>query len=566
MKKKLIPAAVAVGLIVIVIAIGVLLKLLDKYSYSHEKADLYSYFGITGGEDAAIVLNDEIVETKAVFKDGQCYFPIDFVNENINNHFYYDMAEGLVLFTTDCDKAVTQVGSTDYSMSETFSSESYVLTLLSGNTVYLSADFLRKFCNFSYTYFEEPNRVVVSTAWESERHAQIQKDTQVRILGGIKSEILTEVAKGTDVKILETMDAWSKIKTADGYIGYVENKRLGNETQITPEAVNDVPVPQYTSIKREGKVCLVWNMVTNETANGKAGELLAPARGVNVISPTWFALSDSAGNFSSLADAAYVQDMHSRGIEVWAQVADFPTNPEDIRLSEEEIGQVLNITSRRNNLITQLVGTVLSYGIDGINIDFENISQEAAAGYIQFLRELSIECRKNGIVLSADNGYLVNYDRAKQAEVVDYVIIMGYDEYVSAADGPGPSASIDFVKRGIEKTLALVPKEKVINGIPFYTRLWTTTGDIGNKAYGMQEIDNFLMENGVELEWDETTCQYHADFNINETGYSVWVEEKDSLTVKLNVMAQYQLAGVACWRLGQEKADVWEPIALYLQQ
>lgn len=566
MKKKLIPAAVAVGLIVIVIAIGVLLKLLDKYSYSHEKADLYSYFGITGGEDAAIVLNDEIVETKAVFKDGQCYFPIDFVNENINNHFYYDMTEGLVLFTTDCDKAVTQVGSTDYSMSETFSSESYVLTLLSGNTVYLSADFLRKFCNFSYTYFEEPNRVVLSTAWESERHAQIQKDTQVRILGGIKSEILTEVAKGTDVKILETMDAWSKIKTADGYIGYVENKRLGNEAQITPEAVNDVPVPQYASIKREGKVCLVWNMVTNETANRMAGELLAPARGVNVISPTWFALSDSAGNFSSLADAAYVQDMHSRGIEVWAQVADFPTNPEDIRLSEEEIGQVLNITSRRNNLITQLVGTVLSYDIDGINIDFENISQEAAAGYIQFLRELSIECRKNGIVLSADNGYLVNYDRAKQAEVVDYVIIMGYDEYVSAADGPGPSASIDFVKRGIEKTLALVPKDKVINGIPFYTRLWTTTGDIGNKAYGMQEIDNFLMENGVELEWDETTCQYHADFNINETGYSVWVEEKDSLTVKLNVMAQYQLAGVACWRLGQEKADVWEPIALYLQQ
>lgn len=243
MKKKIIPAAVAVGLIVIVAVIGILLKLLDKYSYSHEKADSYAYFGVTGEEETAIVLNDEIVETKAVFKDGQCYLPIDFVNEQMNNHFYYDSVEGLVIFTTDYDKAVTQVGSTDYTMADTFTSENYVLTTLSGDTVYLSLDYLKKFCNFSSVYFAEPNRIVLSTIWETEKHAQIQKDTQVRVLGGIKSEILTEVAAGTDVKILETMENWSKVKTADGYIGYVENKRLENEGEMTPAAVTDVPVP-----------------------------------------------------------------------------------------------------------------------------------------------------------------------------------------------------------------------------------------------------------------------------------------------------------------------------------
>lgn len=558
MKKKMIPALIAVGLILIVIIIGLLTGLLKRFSYSNERADLEAYFGVAGGEETAIILNDEIVETDALYRDGQCYFPIAFVNEKINNHFYYDMAEGLVLFTTDYDKMTTQVGSTDYSISDTFTTESYALTMVSQDTVYLAADFLKKFCNFSYHYYAEPNRVVVATSWEAEKHAQIKKDTKLRVLGGIKSEILTDALEGTEVEVLEEMETWSKVKTTDGFIGYVENKRLENQTEVTPEPVNDVPVPEYSSIKREGKICLVWNMVTNSTANGLAGELLAQTQGVNVISPTWFALSDNAGNFTSLADAAYVQEMHQRGIEVWALIDNF-TN--DVNTAE-----ILNKTSSRTNLVNQLTSTVLSYGIDGINVDFEHISQEAADGYIQFLRELSIVCRKNGIVLSADNSHLVNYDRAKQGEVVDYVIIMGYDEHIAASDGPGSVASIEFVERGIEKTLALVPAEKVINGIPFYTRLWTTTGNIGNTAYGMQEIENLLAQNGVSPVWNEETCQYVADFTMDGVGYAVWLEEKDSLSVKLNVMAGYNLAGVAGWRLGQEKADVWDAIALYLQQ
>lgn len=558
MKKKLIPVAVAVCLIAVIVLTGVTTKLLEKYSYSKERADLNQYFGVAGGEEAAVILNDELIETKAFYREGQCYLPIDFVNENINNHFYYDVAEGLVLFTTDYDKVTAQVGSTDYTLSNTFTSEGYVLTVAANDTVYLAADFVRKFSNFSYRYYPEPNRMVLDTSWETETHGQIAKDTQIRILGGIKSEILTDAAKGSDVEILEEMETWSKVKTEDGFIGYVENKRLENQTEITPQAVSDVALPQYSSIKREGKICLVWNMVTNADANGKAGELLDRTQGVNVISPTWFALSDDMGNFTSLADASYVESMHARGVEVWALIDNF-TNPVNT-------AAILNATSHRTNLINQLVAAVQTYGIDGINVDFENVTQEAADGYIQFLRELSIECRKNGIVLSVDNSHLVNYDRAKQGEVVDYVIIMGYDEHIASADGPGSVASVEFVQRGIEKTLALVPQEKVINGIPFYTRLWTTTGDIGNTAYGMGEIESYLSERGIEPVWDEETCQYVAEFTDNEVGYAVWLEEKESLSVKLNIMNQYGLAGVACWRLGQEKADVWEAVSLYLQQ
>lgn len=558
MKKKLIPVAVAVGLIAVIVLIGVASKLWEKYSYSKERADLNQYFGVAGGEETAIILNDELIETKALYREGQCYLPIDFVNTNINNHFYYDKTEGLVLFTTDYDKVTTQVGSTDYTLSNTFTSDEYILTVAANNTVYLATDFVRKFSNFSYQYYPEPNRMVLNTSWETETHAQIAKDTQIRVLGGIKCEILTDIAEGSDVEILEEMETWSEVKTEDGFIGYVENKRLENQADMTPEAVNDVALPQYSSIKKEGKVCLVWNMVTNLTANGKAEELLNRTQGVNVISPTWFALSDDQGNFTSLADASYVEAMHARGIEVWALIDNFTNSV--------NTAEVLNVTSHRTNLINQLIYTVQTYGIDGINVDFESVTQEAADGYIQFLRELSIECRKNGIVLSVDNSYLVNYDRAKQGEVVDYVIIMGYDEHIASSDGPGSVASIEFVQNGIEKTLALVPAEKVINGIPFYTRLWTTTGDIGQTAYGMGEIESYLSERGVQPTWDEETCQYVAEFTIDDVGYAVWLEERESLSVKLNIMNQYNLAGVACWRLGQEKTDVWEAVSLYMQQ
>ena len=560
MKKRLIPVAVAVVLIVIVLGIGLLSSVLEKYSYSKERADLNSYFGVSGGEDVAIILNDELSETKAIYRDGQCYFSIDFVNEQINDHFYYDMKESLVLFTNDYDKVMTQVGSTDFTVSDTFTSESYVLTIKVNDTVYLSADFLKNFCNFAYEYFPDPNRIVLTTSWDVDTYAQVKKDTQIRVLGGIKSEILADVEKGTKVEVLQEMETWSEVKTLDGVIGYIENKHLENQEEVTAVPVTDVPIPEYASIKHEGKICLVWNQVTNTTANGNAAGLLESTQGINVISPTWFSLVDEEGNFTSLADAAYVQDMHARGIQVWAAVDNFNNDPM-LRTAE-----VVNVTSHRTKLINDLINTVLSYGIDGINVDFEAVPEKAADGYIQFLRELSIECRKHGIVLSVDNSSLVSYDRAKQGEVVDYVIIMGYDEHAVAADGPGSVASIEFVRKGIERTLEVVPEEKVINGIPFYTRVWTTTGDIGNDAYTMGGIQNYLAEHGIQTQWDDTVCQYTAQYEIDGTGYALWVEDKESLTVKLSVMSQYQLAGVACWRLGQETPDVWESINAYLQQ
>lgn len=559
MKKNHVPVLVAVALIVVVVLIGVSTGLLEKYSYSNERADLNAYFNVSGGEETAIIYNDTRIEEDAIYRDGHVYFPFSFVDQNLNNHFYYDMSEQQLLFTTDSALLSTAIGSTDYTFGGEFVSEAYALTLAANDTVYLADEFIKRFSNFSYQYFGEPNRVLIDTVWDEERHATVKKDTQVRVLGGVKSEILADLQKGDDVRLVEEMDTWSLVTTYDGISGYVENKRIEETDPVTPAPVTDYVAPAYAPLQRDGKICLVWNMVTNKDANAYAQGLLDSTQGVNVISPTWFALSDDYGDFSSLADAGYVSAMHNRGIQVWALLDNF-TN------KEVSTANVVNNTTSRRNLINGLISTALEYNLDGINVDFESVSADAAKGYIQFLRELYIECHKNGIILSADNGYLLNYDRGRQGEAVDYVIIMGYDEHVAAADGVGSNASIDFVQSGIEKTVSQVPSAKVINAIPFYTRLWTTNGEIGQVAYGMNEIENFLNANGATTVWDDATCQYKAQFSVDGTNYEVWLEESESIAVKLNIMSQYDLAGIAGWRLGQEKADIWNEIAAYLQQ
>ena len=559
MKKNHVPVLVAVALIVVVVLIGVSTGLLEKYSYSNERADLNAYFNVSGGEETAIIYNYTRIEEDAIYRDGHVYFPFSCVDQNLNNHLYYDMSEQQLLFTTDSALLSTAIGSTDYTFGGEFVSEAYALTLAANDTVYLADEFIKRFSNFSCQYFGEPNRVLIDTVWDEERHATVKKDTQVRVLGGVKSEILADLQKGDDVRLVEEMDTWSLVTTYDGISGYVENKRIEETDPVTPAPVTDYVAPAYAPLQRDGKICLVWNMVTNKDANAYAQGLLDSTQGVNVISPTWFALSDDYGDFSSLADAGYVSAMHNRGIQVWALLDNF-TN------KEVSTADVVNNTTSRRNLINGLISTALEYNLDGINVDFESVSADAAKGYIQFLRELYIECHKNGIILSADNGYLLNYDRGRQGEAVDYVIIMGYDEHVAAADGVGSNASIDFVQSGIEKTVSQVPSAKVINAIPFYTRLWTTNGEIGQVAYGMNEIENFLNANGATTVWDDAACQYKAQFSVDGTNYEVWLEESESIAVKLNIMSQYDLAGIAGWRLGQEKADIWNEIAAYLQQ
>lgn len=550
--KKAIPVIIAVVLIFVIVAITFGMKVVERFSYSEERMDLNEYFSLASDDEAALVLNNEIREEKGVVKDGRCYLPLETVHTYLNDRFYADYNENWLLYTTLDEIIYAQAGETG--------EDGYVPAYLEDGVMYVALDYVKKYTNFSYTLYTEPNRVVMTTVWDEHNVADIRRNTAVRYQGGIKSDILTEVAAGDKVTVLETMETWSEVVTQDGFIGYVENKRLENERSETLIPVTDYVEPEYTSIHRDYKISLGWHQVTSEAANSTLSEVLEGVSGMNVISPTWFFLSDNDGNFASIGSSSYVQEAHDRGLEVWALVDNFTY--------DVDTKAILSYTSKRQKLIEGLVNEALSLGVDGINVDFEQVPGDAGEDYIEFLRELSIPCRANGLVLSVDNyvprGYNSHYHWKEQGIVADYVIIMGYDEHYGGSQEVGSVASIDYVEEGISTMVQYVPAEKVVNAVPFYTRIWETTSEgVKSQAVGMTAAEEFLAQRGVEASWDEATCQNYAQLEENGSLFQVWLEDEQSLQVKINVMKEYGIGGVAAWKLGYESGhpEVWAVIS-----
>lgn len=540
------------------------MKLLDRFSYSNEKQNLEEYYGLSEGDQGsvAIVLQNEKIDTQAKLIDGRCYMEIEDVQALLNERFYYDKNESLLIYTTPTQKIVSGVGTNAYSVDGSDNTTDYTISVAEGDSLYIALDYIKQYTNFSYELFTEPNRMQLRTQWGSRESASIKKTTNLRVKGGVKSPILREVAEAETVTILEEMETWTKVKTSDAMIGYVENKFLIERMTEEEIAVTDYEVPEYTSIHRDYKINLGWHAVYTESGNDTFDSVVNGTGTMNVISPTWFFLDGDEGDIKAIPSHSYVEKAHSRNMEVWALL-------EDITL-ESNTYEVLSYTSRRENLIRNLMNYVLEYNIDGINIDLEGINYESGEHFTQFLRELSIECRLNGIVLSVDN-YVPResntfYNRKEQGIVADYVIIMGYDEHWGGGGVAGSVASIDYVRDGIEKTLEEVSAEKVINAIPFYTRVWkTNNGEVTSEALGMEKAEEFIAKYDVPTVWDEETCQNYGEIEMGSTLYQVWLEDAQSIETKLTVMKSYDLGGVAAWKLGLEDKSIWDVIDAFVK-
>lgn len=566
MRKKIIPVLVAVVLILIIGCVALGSMLWDKYSYTKERADLDEYFQVTG-EELAIVLQDEIVEQKAVIREGVCYFDLATVHTYFNEAFYVDRAEGLLLYTTPTDTFRTVIGSSMVESAAGSETLSYVSAYVENDTVYIAADYVKKFTNYSWEVFDR--HLQVYTQWGNKIVDTVKKSTSVRLKGGVKSPILCDLEKGAQVEILDRMDTWSKVKTEDSVIGYVENKRLeenGQGTSVEEIPVTDYTAQEYTSRSMEGKVSLGWHAIGGVGGNDTLESMVSGTKGMNVIAPTWFSLNDNEGNFRSFASGDYVNRAHGMGLQVWGVLDDFNYNNENN--AGIDVYSVLSSTTKRQYLVSNITRTALDLGLDGINIDFEKISVDSGIHYVQFLRELSVQCRLNGLVLSVDNYvpfHFNNYYRLDiQGQVVDYVIIMGYDEHWHGSGDPGSVASIGYVENGLTETLKEVPANKVVNALPLYTILWKIEGtNVTDEYLTIRNTADFLNRVGIEPEWNDETCQNYAEWGENNTTYRIWIEDEQSISAKLGVMQAQNVGGVAVWRLGYGTPGVWELIAAY---
>ena len=439
----------------------------------------------------------------------------------------------------------------------------YLPAKLNGEDLYIALDYVRLFADFDYAYYPDPHRVVVHTKYDTYKEAEVVKDTSVRYQGGIKSDVLCKISKGDKVQVMEVLENWTKVKTADGFFGYVENNKLGDsyDTAGIPATGAYDPLADYTHKVLDDNVRMVWHQIYFADDGTNLNENLSATSGVNVVAPTWYYLSDAEGGYADYSSAAYVENAHAKGYQVWAMVADVE-NGASFNFDEFEL---FSSSANRKTLIDKLITSVVATGADGINVDIEHIGSASGPHFVQFLRELSIETRKNNLILSIDN-YPMNqgnlyYDLREQAIIADYVIMMNYDEHWAGSD-PGSVSSIGFTEQTISDAIAAgVPADRLVNGVPFYTRIWKTEGSsVTSSAVGMDYVQEWMATRGITAEWNDECAQYYVKYVDGTATYEIWVEDIDSMTAKFNVMKNYGVAGVAGWKLGLQSEDVWQLI------
>ena len=594
-RMRMLTRMIPVIVIMVALLIGAIIfassGVLDDLSYSDKKENLAEYIGECSDNEAIVVRDGAYTEERVTLIDGNPYINYDVVKSDYVSRFYRDNKLDQILYTNATETLRTTIGSNTYGPSGTEFTLSVPTTVIRGETLYMSFEYLKLFTTLGYDIKGgtdgTPYRIEVYNASHTVKTASLTDDKAIRADSDKKAKILVKPGKGTSVRLLdpsegeEVADGWQKVMTDDYITGYIEKKHLSDpsDRQVAVTEIPEIVVPSNT---KDDKVVLGWSMIAGQAGNDTIYGQMDSSKGINVISPTWFYLADNEGNIGSLASKEIVNSAHAKGIDVWGMVDNF-TN------SEITTAYILGDEEIRKKVINSLISLALEYDLDGINIDFESLQEEAGEPFIQFIRELSIETRANNLVLSVDNyvpkAYTNLYNRKEQGVFADYVIIMGYDEHYNGSEVAGSVASIGYVTDGITKTLEEVPAGKVINALPFYTRMWTVTDrnddemavaptdEDGNLiTYKINEVQTLPMGQAIQTAgshsnatktWDEKTKQNYVEWTSNNGKTMMWLEDEQSLDAKLSVMSANNLAGVAVWQLGYGESFAWDVINKY---
>ncbi len=539
-----------------------------RFAPSKTLADLEDYYNLSeyttsgraaaGSNELAIVIEDQILDSDDATEfravktdDGNVYISLATAQEFIDSRFYADENEGYVILTTATDSVISAIGSSVYTENGEDHDAGYEVAKYIGAVVYLNMNFIADHSTVKYTVLSDPGRLFIQQESQTYDYCTATAMTRIRMYADKKSSIIADVEKDSKLKVISQTDGWYKVLDNAGHIGYVQSNFMSD---IASETItSDYTDPEYTHITLDGDINMVWHGIYYYDSNYYIEDYIYDMTGVNVLAPTWFLFADTEGTITSYANQEYVDYAHEHGWNVWAVLED---------LDGESSVDIVTYTSKRQSVISQIINECLTYGIDGINVDLEQITTDEGDDFIQFIRELSVECRKNNLILSVDDYAPYSYNSYRhtdeQSRVADYVAIMTYDDYVGTGTA-GPNSSLSFVEEVLDLCKTTVDMDRLIVGLPFYSRVWYvyTDGTINSETMDMSGVESLAANYGLTFEWQEANGYDYVEYDYNGGTAKLWYENAKSLQAKMQLINQYGVAGVAGWRLGQETSDVW---------
>lgn len=501
-------------------------------------------------EDIRIALERPVIE-----KDGMIYISHEVLKTYVDDTVYYDSDEGILSITNVEEVIRLYRNSSEIKINDEKKQMKDKL-LEEGAIAYVPQSFLIDRYNFEVTKGAD-NRLYIASNTEVSKQSAIvkEKKAKLRTHPDKKSLITDEMTKDHELIIYAIEEGFARVRNENGIIGYISEKdiKMTGATEVkAPKTYSKKPLNKPI----EGKVKLVWDQMGSKIVGEWNGSKYTKIKGANVISPTWFEFEDAEGNLMDRGTEAYVKEAQSRDLQVWALMSHNFTEPQFTK-------EILKSTNKRQHVINQLLEAADDYALDGINIDIENIQQDFSEDWVQFMRELYPQANRKGIAVSVDvympSAWSGHYERAKISEVVDYFIVMAYDQHWSGSETAGPVAALDWVEEGIQGTLQEVPKEKLVLGMPFFARVWEESSEgLSSKAYSMDTIQGAIKKWGVEPIFDQVAEQYYAETVQNGITKKVWIEDATSIANRTELVKEYDLAGYGAWKLGLETSDIWE--------
>lgn len=554
-KRKIRRARKSIFIFCLLLIICIILSVVFR-----EKGDKTTYwqkYSFLDNDENALAVEDTIVDSFApiTYMDGEIYLPVEAVKAYIDEYIYWDENEGKLIITTGDNVIRMQSDELSYYVNNEPVNLNLPIYSIEG-TAYLPRAILQEIYSVSISYSDENNIVSIMFNNKAISRAEVINTALVRYEPNDESDYITKVKKGDTVNVYDTSGDFCAIATDDGFVGYIPTKCIGEITEISPEPNTTEPVELWKP--ENGKINMYFEQVFNVNAN-YSSDRKQYIDGVDVVSPTWFSFENNEGDIKNIADKSYVDWVHKNGYQVWGLLTD--------NFNAEISNAILSNTATREHVIKQLLAYASLYELDGINIDFEAVPKSDGDNFVQFLRELTPVAHAQGVVVSVDTfvpkPWTAHYNRGALNDIVDYIVVMGYDEHYSGSDKSGSVASLSWSKEAIESTLKQgVDKEKLILGIPFYTRIWTETAtengiELGCKSYSMQGAYDFMEELGAEFSWLEDMGQNYAQASVGNVTYKCWLEDSDSVKLRLELIKEYDIAGAAAWKRGMETSDIW---------